>query len=60
MESASALKEKGNKEFTNGNFISAIRYYSEAIELKPDPAFYSNRAACYLNTKRFKLAIEDC
>lgn len=39
---------KGNKAYQERKFAEAVDYYTRAIEVspKPDPVFYSNRAAC--------------
>ena len=60
MESATTLKEKGNKEFLSNNFAKAVDCYTQAIDLQKDPVFYANRAACYLSLKKYHAAIEDC
>ena len=39
------LKNKGNKAFTSGDFLSAVDLYSKAINLNDkEPTFYTNRA----------------
>ena len=60
MNKANEFKEKGNHAFQKHNFIEAADWYSKAIHLHQDSAFYSNRAACYIHLKRFDQAIEDC
>ena len=60
MDKANELKEKGNKEFQAGNYQKAVEFYSQAIDLRPDAVFLSNRAACYLGLKRYEDAAEDC
>ncbi|CEP20465.1 unnamed protein product [Cyberlindnera jadinii] len=56
---ALALKEDGNEYFKNKEFEQAVKYYTAAIALKEDPAFYSNRSACYIALKDFEKVIED-
>ncbi len=53
-------KDRGNAEFNAGRFQNAVKYYSEAIQMKPDEAsLYSNRAAAYLKTREFRQALDD-
>lgn len=54
------LKDQGNKHFSARNYDLAIECYSQAI-LKNSaiPHYYTNRALCYLNQKRWDLAIRD-
>lgn len=45
VEDALALKEKGNKAFSEHDWPNAIEYYTQAIEANPNEAsFYCNRA----------------
>ncbi|KAI9805627.1 MAG: TOM (translocase of outer membrane) complex component [Piccolia ochrophora] len=44
---AAKLKAAGNKAYGSKNYNEAIDLYGKAILCKPDPIFYSNRAACY-------------
>ncbi|KAK2918318.1 dynein assembly factor 4, axonemal [Channa argus] len=54
------LKEKGDKYFTNGDYLSAVNAYSLAIRLNRNiPALFSNRAACHLKLRNLHKAIED-
>lgn len=44
-EDAIALKQKGNAAFTSHDWLKAVDFYSQAIELDDkDPSFYCNRA----------------
>lgn len=44
-EEAVGLKNEGNKAFANHDWITAIDFYTKAIEIDPKvPAYYSNRA----------------
>lgn len=45
METSGSLKEKGNKEFKDGNYQAAIAYYTEALLEEQNEVFYGNRAA---------------
>lgn len=50
----------GNNCYNAGDYEEAIKYYSKAIELKPDnEVYYSNRAHCYQILCKYDLAIED-
>ena len=54
------LKDQGNKLFANRNFEAAIDCYTKAIMKNPSvPHYYTNRALCYLNQKRWNQAITD-
>ncbi|TFK25899.1 ADP/ATP carrier receptor [Coprinopsis marcescibilis] len=48
---AAAFKSQGNSAYTKRDFAGAADSYTKAIEVspKPEPVFYSNRAACYVN-----------
>ncbi|XP_059083548.1 E3 ubiquitin-protein ligase CHIP-like [Tigriopus californicus] len=54
------LKDAGNKHFSARNYDSAIECYTQAILKNPAiPHYYTNRALCYLNQKRWDLAVRD-
>lgn len=54
------LKDQGNKLFATRNYDGAIDCYTKAIMKNPSvPHYYTNRALCYLNQKRWPQAITD-
>ncbi|KAH7923572.1 ADP ATP carrier receptor [Leucogyrophana mollusca] len=61
---AAELKTKGNSLYQKRQFQQAIDLYTQAIEVspKPEPVYYSNRAACYMNMTPPKLenVVGDC
>ncbi|GLB42705.1 putative tetratricopeptide repeat [Lyophyllum shimeji] len=61
---AASFKEKGNAAYKDRRFAQAAVFYTRAIEVtpKPEPVFYSNRAACYVNMQppQLDLVVEDC
>jgi len=59
-EAAASLKAKGNSFFSSKKYQDAIDNYTQAILFKPDPIFYSNRAACYANLGKSDEVIADC
>ncbi len=56
---AAKLKAAGNKAYGSKNYIEAIELYGKAIICKPDPIFYSNRAACYNALGDWDKVVED-
>ncbi|KAF8152250.1 ADP/ATP carrier receptor [Crassisporium funariophilum] len=64
IKNASFLKAQGNTAYQSRNFSRAIDLYTRAIEMspKPEPVFYSNRAACYVNMTppKHDLVVLDC
>ncbi|RYP92971.1 hypothetical protein DL770_000845 [Monosporascus sp. CRB-9-2] len=53
------LKNAGNKAYGSKDYNRAIDLYSKAILCKPDPIFYSNRAACYNALGSWDRVVED-
>lgn len=49
----------GNKAYGSKDYNNAIDLYGKAIICKPDPVFYSNRAACYNVLSEWEKVIED-
>lgn len=58
---AEDMKNKGNEEYSDGDFQSAIDSYTQAIIYDPTNVVYlSNRAAAYSKLGMVENAIEDC
>ncbi|KAJ5709480.1 hypothetical protein N7493_010814 [Penicillium malachiteum] len=58
-EYAAKLKAAGNKAYGLKDYPKAIDLYGKAILCKPDPVFYSNRAACYNVQSNWEKVVED-
>ncbi|KAL9000585.1 MAG: hypothetical protein Q9169_000878 [Polycauliona sp. 2 TL-2023] len=58
-EYATRLKVAGNKAYGDKSYNEAIELYGKAILCKPDPIFYSNRAACYNALGNWDKVVED-
>jgi import receptor subunit TOM70 len=56
---ASKLKAAGNKAYGSKDYNKAIELYGKAIICKPDPIFYSNRAACYNALGEWQQVVDD-
>lgn len=59
QEYAAKLKVAGNKAYGAKDYDNAIELYGKAIICKPDPVFYSNRAACYNVSQKWDKVVED-
>jgi import receptor subunit TOM70 len=57
---AGKLKQAGNKAYGSKDYNKAIGLYGQAILCKPDPVYYSNRAACYNALSEWEKVVEDC
>lgn len=53
------MKAAGNKAFGSKDYNKAIELYGKAILCKPDPVYYSNRAACYNALSEWEKVVED-
>ncbi|ODV58356.1 protein channel TOM71 [Ascoidea rubescens DSM 1968] len=53
------LKEEGNTKFSSKDYETAIMFYTNALKLKEDPVYYSNRSACYSGLDQNEKVIED-
>lgn len=61
MDTAEVIKEKGNTAYKGKQWNKAVSYYTEAIKLNDaNAAYYSNRAAAYLELGCYQQAEEDC
>lgn len=58
-EYAAKLKAAGNTAYGSKDYNKAIDLYGKAILCKPDPIFYSNRAACYNALGEWEKVLED-
>lgn len=56
---AAKLKAAGNKAYGSKDYNKAIDLYGKAILCKPDPVYYSNRAACYNVLSDWDKVVED-
>ncbi len=55
------FKDQGNRFFATRKYVDAIKCYTNAIAKNPTVAtFFTNRALCYLKTKQWELACQDC
>lgn len=60
-ELAADKKEQGNALFKKGDYPSATRLYSAAIELDSSVAAYRmNRAASLMGSRMYRQALDDC
>lgn len=53
------MKAAGNTAYGDKRYNIAIDLYGKAILCKPDPIFYSNRAACYNALGNWDKVVED-
>jgi import receptor subunit TOM70 len=56
---AAKLKAAGNTAYGSKDYPKAIELYGKALLCKPDPIFYSNRAACFNALGQWEKVIED-
>ncbi|XP_056229178.1 tetratricopeptide repeat protein 12 isoform X2 [Seriola aureovittata] len=58
---ATALKDKGNEAYAQGDYETAVKYYSDGLdELRDMQPLYTNRAQAYIKLGKYKEAISDC
>jgi len=66
LQRAEQIKGAGNDFFKKGEYMDAIRCYSEAIDLCPVmetntlATYYQNRAACYDHLNKLEEVVKDC
>lgn len=61
FKEATVLKDKGNDLLKRGCYKTAIKAYSDAMDLRKDMlALYTNRALARLKIEDFTGAIDDC
>ncbi len=54
-----SIIKKAEKFYNDGNFLQAIKYYTEVLKLSPANAkLYSNIGDCYFNLQKYKTAIK--
>lgn len=59
--SAQQFKEQGNRYFQQQKFDEAAESYGKAIARNSEDAtYFTNRALCYLNLKKWNLVDKDC
>ncbi|KAK5673867.1 TOM (translocase of outer membrane) complex component, partial [Elasticomyces elasticus] len=56
---AEKLKGAGNKAYGSKDYNRAIELYGKAIICKPNPVYYSNRAACYNVLSDWDKVVDD-
>lgn len=56
---ADAHKVKGNQLMSQKKYTDAIKEYTAAIALDPNPVYYSNRAAAWSGLGKHESAVED-
>ncbi|PGH10142.1 hypothetical protein AJ80_07593 [Polytolypa hystricis UAMH7299] len=60
IKAATALKQQGNKAFSNHDWPLALDFYSQAIEkYDRDPSFYCNRAQTHIKLEAYGYAVAD-
>ncbi|KAK3862703.1 hypothetical protein Pcinc_031460 [Petrolisthes cinctipes] len=60
-ERAVAMKDEGNKLYSNGRLDDAIAKYTQGMALDPTNALLpANRAMAYIKIRKFKAAEADC
>lgn len=60
LASAAAMLQAGDAAYGNGDYSTAIRHYTSAIDLDPStPLFYTKRAAAHISLKKYAQALKD-
>ncbi|XP_043976544.1 tetratricopeptide repeat protein 12 [Gambusia affinis] len=61
LKEATALKNKGNEAYAQGDYEAAVKCYSDGLAVLRDmQPLYTNRAQAYIKLERYKEAIMDC
>lgn len=59
--SADKFKEKGNICVKSSDYAKGAEFYTKAIDLfDSDPAYYTNRALCFLKLEKYDDCVADC
>ncbi|KAJ7762806.1 activator of Hsp70 and Hsp90 chaperone [Mycena maculata] len=59
-EKSATAREEGNVQFKAGDFVGAVKLYTESIKRDPsDARGYNNRAAAYMKLAAFPEALKD-
>ncbi|KAI1485181.1 protein phosphatase 5 [Biscogniauxia mediterranea] len=60
IEQATAFKNEGNKAFAAHDWPTAVKFYTQAIELNDkEPTYFTNRAQAHIKSEAFGYAIAD-
>ncbi|XP_043655717.1 tetratricopeptide repeat protein 12 [Drosophila teissieri] len=58
---AQNFRKLGNADYRKGNYETAVKMYTEAIEnIRDSHILYINRALCFIKSGKFKQGIVDC
>ncbi|XP_065204633.1 E3 ubiquitin-protein ligase CHIP-like [Planococcus citri] len=61
ISSGNELNDRGLQFLNSGKYDEAINYFNKAIVRNPSvPAYFTNRAQCYLKLQRWESACHDC
>lgn len=53
-------REKGNEYFKAGDYLDALRHYTNSLTCHSNIHAYNNRALVYIKLKMYEKAIKDC
>jgi len=57
---ATDMLKAGDAAFGNGDYSTAVRHYTAALEIDPNtPVFFTKRAAAYMAIKKYTQALKD-